>query len=123
MSAAIAQPLSVAQNTRRWRGPALQSGALLLVLYALSQGLLSFYLAVPLMLLIVWLPRLVAPKAIPAASSVDNGEIAALTRDLSYSTSHNALSAAGVAYSVRQLAGRVQSQLDSAARIVSRPRR
>ncbi|WDG50648.1 methyl-accepting chemotaxis protein [Pseudomonas chlororaphis] len=119
LSAATAQPLPTAQATRRWQVPALQSGALLLVLYALSQGLLSFYLAVPLMLLIVWLPRLARPKAAAPASSVDNGEIAALTRDLSYSTSHNALSAAGVAYSVRQLAGRVQSQLDSAARIVS----
>lgn len=119
LSAATAQPLPTAQATRRWQVPALQSGALLLVLYALSQGLLSFYLAVPLMLLIVWLPRLARPKAAAPASSVDNNEIAALTRDLSYSTSHNALSAAGVAYSVRQLAGRVQSQLDSAARIVS----
>lgn len=83
LSAATAQPLPTAQATRRWRGPALQSSALLLVLYALSQGLLSFYLAVPLMLLIVWLPRLVATKAVTPASNVDNGEIAALTRDLS----------------------------------------
>ncbi|ROL84172.1 methyl-accepting chemotaxis protein [Pseudomonas chlororaphis] len=117
--AAMAQPLPTAQNTRRWRVPALQSGALLLVLYVLSQGRLAFYLAVPLMLLIVWLPLLRRAKAAAPASSVDNREIAALTRDLSCSTSHNALSAAGVAYSVRQLAGRVQSQLDSAARIVS----
>ncbi|EJL06151.1 methyl-accepting chemotaxis protein [Pseudomonas chlororaphis] len=117
--AAMAQPLPTAQNTRRWRVPALQSGALLLVLYVLSQGLLAFYLVVPLMLLIVWLPLLRRSKAAAPASSVDNSEIAALTRDLSCSTSHNALSAAGVAYSVRQLAGRVQSQLDSAVRIVS----
>ncbi|WDH49802.1 methyl-accepting chemotaxis protein [Pseudomonas chlororaphis] len=117
--AAMAQPLPTAQNTRRWRVPALQSGALLLVLYVLSQGRLSFYLVVPLMLLIVWLPLLRRSKAAALASRVDNREIAALTRDLSCSTSHNALSAAGVAYSVRQLAGRVQSQLDSAARIVS----
>ncbi|MEK1909069.1 MAG: methyl-accepting chemotaxis protein [Pseudomonas chlororaphis] len=117
--AAMAQPLPTGQNTRRWQASALQSGALLLVLYVLSQGLLAFYLAVPLMLLIVWLPLLRRAKAAAPASSVDNSEIAALTRDLSCSTSHNALSAAGVAYSVRQLAGRVQSQLDSAARIVS----
>ncbi|MCP1479364.1 methyl-accepting chemotaxis protein [Pseudomonas chlororaphis] len=117
--AAMAQPLSVVQSTWRWQVPALQRGALLLVLYVLSQGLLAFYLAVPLMLLIVWLPLLRRSKAAALASRVDNSEIAALTRDLSCSTSHNALSAAGVAYSVRQLAGRVQSQLDSAARIVS----
>jgi hypothetical protein len=42
-----------------------------------------------------------------------------LTRDLSYTTSHNALSAAAVAFSVKQLASRVQSQLDAAAQIVS----
>ncbi|MCZ7019513.1 hypothetical protein, partial [Salmonella enterica] len=38
---------------------------------------------------------------------------------LSYTTSHNALSAAGMAYSVKQLAARVQSQLGAAKQIVS----
>jgi methyl-accepting chemotaxis protein len=54
--------------------------------------------------LIIWLPRLrsrAAPEAVPADTS---SAISELTRDLSYTTSHNALSAAGVAFSVKQLA-------------------
>lgn len=78
----------------------------------------SLYVCLPLAVLVVWLPRLRTRK-VPAApvASADN-ELASLTRDLSYSTTHNALSAAGVAYSVTQLASKLQSQLDAAARIV-----
>ncbi|XOV42610.1 methyl-accepting chemotaxis protein [Pseudomonas sp. App30] len=64
-----------------------------------------------------WLSRLRRPASAPSAAGPD--PLAALTRDLSHSTSHNALSAAGVAFAVRQLAARVQSQLGAAAQIVS----
>ncbi len=72
----------------------------------------------PLALLLVWLPRL-ASRPTPAVASADSDSLGELTRDLSYATSHNALSAAGVAFSVKQLASKLQSQLDAAAQIVS----
>jgi len=98
--------------------PALQSLALLGLLTAMAFASLSFYLAAPLALLCLWLPRLGQPA--PAATLLDTAPpLADLTRDLSRTTSHNALSAAGVAFSVRQLAARVQSQLGAAAQIVS----
>src|SRR3546814_7637815 len=77
----------------------------------------SDLLGLPLAMLIVWLPRLRSRLA-AAPEPVAADTLAELTRDLSYTTSHNALSAAGVAYSVKQLAGKVQSQLDAAAQIV-----
>jgi hypothetical protein len=56
----------------------------------------------------------------PRSAALDTSSaISALTRDLSYTTSHNALSAAGVAFSVKQLADKLQSQLGAAAQIVS----
>ena len=65
---------------------------------------------------------LVAASALPRYARrhlADNSStITALTRDLSYTTSHNALSAAGVAFSVKQLADKLQSQLSAAAQIV-----
>ena len=108
----------VTSNTARWLTPTLQSLALTLLLCGMTLGGLSLYLGLPLAMLIVWLPRLrsrlaAAPPELAAADT-----LAELTRDLSYTTSHNALSAAGVAYSVKQLAGKVQSQLDAAAQIV-----
>ncbi|MGA4635147.1 methyl-accepting chemotaxis protein [Pseudomonas solani] len=65
-----------------------------------------------------WLPLLGrrAPVEAPQQAGTD---IARLTRELSFTTSHNALSAAGVAYSVKQLGERLESQLDAAARIVA----
>ncbi|WP_374981711.1 methyl-accepting chemotaxis protein [Pseudomonas solani] len=65
-----------------------------------------------------WLPLLWrrAPVEAPQQMGTD---IARLTRELSFTTSHNALSAAGVAYSVKQLGERLESQLDAAARIVA----
>ena len=57
--------------------------------------------ALPISLLVIWLPRLKSRTPVTASSEgVD--AIGELTRDLSYTTSHNALSAAGVAYSVKQ---------------------
>lgn len=76
------------------------------------------YLCLPLAVVVIWLPRLRSRKVTGAVLAASDGEMSALTRDLSYSTSHNALSAAGVAYSVTRLADKLQSQLDAAVRIV-----
>ncbi|AWY39797.1 methyl-accepting chemotaxis protein [Pseudomonas putida] len=113
-------PAQVLLPRNRWLTPTLQSIALMLLLCGISLGNWSLYVGLPLAVLIVWLPRLrsrATPQNIDAADSGD--AIAALTRDLSRTTSHNALSAAGVAFSVRQLADRLQSQLGAAAQIVS----
>ena len=102
-----------------WLTPTLQSIALMLLLCGMTLGGLSLYLGLPLAVLIIWLPRL-RSRTIPEATAVDSSSaIAELTRDLSYTTSHNALSAAGVAFSVKQLADKLQSQLGAAAQIVS----
>ncbi|WP_460087805.1 methyl-accepting chemotaxis protein [Pseudomonas sp. H1_B04] len=112
-------PASVPEtkSTARWLTPTLQSLALALLLCGMALGGWSLYLGLPLVMLIVWLPRL--RSRVAAAPALATDTLAELTRDLSYTTSHNALSAAGVAYSVKQLAGKVQSQLDAAAQIVS----
>jgi len=114
-----AVPASVPETNSkaRWLTPTLQSLALSLLLCGMALGGWSLYLGLPLVMLIVWLPRLRSRLAAAPEPATDT--LADLTRDLSYTTSHNALSAAGVAYSVKQLAGRVQSQLDAAAQIVS----
>lgn len=106
-------------NGSRWLTPVLQSLALSVLLLAMAFIGLSVYLCLPLALLLVWLPRMLAGPTAPIAALNSGNEIAELARDLSYTTSHNALSAAGVAFSVRQLAGRIQSQLDAAEQIVS----
>lgn len=96
----------------------LQSAALVLVLLGLAFASLPLYLCLPLALLVIWLSRLKSRTPVIASSDVVDA-IGELTRDLSYTTSHNALSAAGVAYSVKQLAARLQSQLSAAKQIVS----
>ncbi|SER29013.1 methyl-accepting chemotaxis protein [Pseudomonas sp. NFACC02] len=103
----------------RWLMPLLQSMALCLVLGAMAWGGVSVYVCLPLSLLVLWLPRLFAARGVPAPEAVQEDALGKLTRDLSRSTSHNALSAAAVAYSVRQLAGKLQSQVDAAEQIVS----
>ncbi|BAN48865.1 methyl-accepting chemotaxis protein [Metapseudomonas resinovorans] len=64
------------------------------------------------------LPWLLRARPQPAQRREEGADLARLTRDLSRSTSHNALSAAGVAWSVDRLAERLKSQLQSAERIV-----
>lgn len=115
---AAAPPQTVVRVLPGWLTPLMQSTALVLVLLGLSFAGLPLYLCLPLALLVIWLPALKArvPRVAPAQVIDTLGE---LTRDLSYTTSHNALSAAGVAYSVKQLAARVQSQLGAAKQIVS----
>ncbi|WP_459759189.1 methyl-accepting chemotaxis protein [Pseudomonas fluorescens] len=117
MGAAV-PPHTVARVLPGWPTQLVQSAALVLVLLGLAFAGLPLYLCVPLALLVIWLPALKprAPRVEPSQAADTVGE---LTRDLSYTTSHNALSAAGVAYSVKQLAARVQSQLSAAKQIVS----
>ncbi|ROM75693.1 chemotaxis protein [Pseudomonas brassicacearum] len=118
LTGAVPASVPVTKSMARWLTPTLQSLALSLLLCGMALGGWSLYLGLPLVMLIVWLPRLRSRMgATSAPVAVD--KLAELTRDLSYTTSHNALSAAGVAYSVKQLAGKVQSQLDAAAQIVS----
>ena len=99
-----------------WSDTVLQSLVLAGLLAAMAFAGLSFYIGLPLALLALWLPRL--RKATIAVHETYE-PLAELTRDLSRTTSHNALSAAGVAFSVQQLADKQKSQLDSAAQIVS----
>src|SRR5471030_3215867 len=114
---AVPAPVPALKNL--WLTPTLQSIALVLLLCGISLGGESLYIGLPVAVLVIWLPRL-RSRAIPYSTPADGSSaIAELTRDLSYTTSHNALSAAGVVYSVKQLAEKVQSQLDAAKRIVS----
>ncbi|VVO61464.1 hypothetical protein PS850_00832 [Pseudomonas fluorescens] len=117
-SLAGAAPAAVLLPKNLWLTPTLQSIALMLLLCGMALGGWSLYLGLPLAVLIIWLPRL-RSRPIPQAPADNGDDIAGLTRDLSYTTSHNALSAAGVAYSVKQLAEKLQSQLSAAAQIVS----
>ncbi|WP_425375724.1 methyl-accepting chemotaxis protein [Pseudomonas fluorescens] len=117
MGAAV-PPDAVVRGLPGWLMPLLQSTALVLVLLGLALASLPLYLCLPLTLLVIWLPRLKSPKPVIAQSDAADA-MGELTRDLSYTTSHNALSAAGVAYSVKQLAARVQSQLSAAKQIVN----
>ncbi|WP_371315686.1 methyl-accepting chemotaxis protein [Pseudomonas sp. F9001] len=117
MGAAVSPPV-VARQLPGWFTPLLQSTALVLLLLGLAFAQLSIYLCLPVALLLIWLPRLTHRTPSVAASEATDA-IGELTRDLSYTTSHNALSAAGVAYSVKQLAARLQSQLGAAKQIVS----
>jgi len=120
MGAAV-PPQSVANGLPGWLTPLLQSTALVLVLLGLAFANLSIYLCLALALLAllaIWLPLLKNHTPRAAASEATDA-IGELTRDLSHTTSHNALSAAAVAYSVKQLAARVQSQLGAAQQIVS----
>jgi len=118
--AAAPSTLAVADRApRRWLTPTLQSIALMLLLCGMSLGQWSLYLGLPVAVLIIWLPRLRSRSTLPAQTSDTSDAMSKLTRDLSYTTSHNALSAAGVAFAVKQLASKLQSQLDAAAQIVS----
>ena len=114
--AAVPAPTLLPNN--RWLTPTLQSIALMLLLCGITLGGWPLYLGLTLAVLIIWLPRL-RSRAMPEVAPVDtSGTLSALTRELSYTTSHNALSAAGVAFSVKQLADKLQSQLGAAAQIV-----
>src|SRR5450830_1960472 len=103
----------------RWLTPLIQSVGLALLLSTMAFAGWPLGVCLPLALLLIWLPRLRMRQA-PALAVRSGGDaLTQLTRDLSHTTSHNALSAAGVAFSVKQLAGKVQSQLSAAAQIVA----
>ena len=102
-----------------WWLPVVQSVVLGLLLAAMIVTGLSLYVVVPITLLVIWLPRLSRKRGVVSAAEADDSGIALLARDLSRTTSHNALSAAQVAFSVGQLAGKVQSQLSAAEQVVS----
>ncbi|KFE55204.1 chemotaxis protein [Pseudomonas syringae] len=114
------RPVEVALTPgAKWWVAVLQSLVLAGLFIAMPLLQLSLYLVLPLALITLWLPRLFPSRpAAPPAEQGDGG-ISRLTRDLSRTTSHNALSAAAVAFSVKQLAGKVQSQLGAAEQIVS----
>ena len=118
LAAPVAQPLATPETAARWWAPSLQSAALMALFAGQALGGWSLYLCLPVAVLVIWLPRLRGRGRPLVANATAADQLSALTRDLSYSTTHNALSAAGVAYSVTQLAGKLQSQLDAAARIV-----
>ena len=99
--------------------PLLQSLALCCLIAAVVGAGLSVYVCLPLILCVVWLPAFMSRGTPAVASPKSPDALADLTRDLSRSTSHNALSAAAVAFSVKQLASRLQSQVDAAEQIVS----
>ncbi len=99
--------------------PLIQSVGLVLLLSAMAFAGWPLGACLPLALLLIWLPRLRMRQAQALVVQSGGDALAQLTRDLSHTTSHNALSAAGVAFSVKQLAGKVQSQLSAAAQIVA----
>ena len=85
----------------RWLTPALQSLGLCLLFAAMAWVDVSVYVSLPVALLVLWLPALFASQTPGAVAGTSEDGITRLTRDLSRSTSHNALSAAAVAFSVR----------------------
>ncbi|RBH53823.1 MULTISPECIES: methyl-accepting chemotaxis protein [Pseudomonas] len=115
----VGSHVDVPSKPARWLTPLIQSVGLALLLSAMAFAGWSLGVCLPLALLLIWLPRLRMRQA-PASAVQSGGDtLAQLTRDLSHTTSHNALSAAGVAFAVKQLAGKVQSQLSAAAQIVA----
>ncbi|BAP44441.1 methyl-accepting chemotaxis protein [Pseudomonas sp. StFLB209] len=95
-----------------------QSLGIVVLLVVTGLNLLPVWLAAPLAVALIWLPRLRKRQPASAPEAASASDITRLTRDLSFTTSHNALSAASVSFSVRQLAGRIQSQLKAAEQVV-----
>ncbi|KTB71403.1 chemotaxis protein [Pseudomonas sp. ICMP 3272] len=120
LSMAAGLPLADARGAAsKWWVPAVQSVVLCLLFAAMSVIGLSLYIVIPAALLVAWLPLLLRRRLPGLQVEASDSDIALLTRDLSRTTSHNALSAAQVAFSVGQLAGKVQSQLGAAGQIVN----
>ncbi len=115
----VSQADAESRPALRWLTPLIQSVGLGLLLYAMAFAGWTLIACLPLALLLVWLPRLRMRQAPAPVVQRSDDTLSQLTRDLSHTTSHNALSAAGVAFSVKQLAGKVQSQLSAAAQIVA----
>ncbi|MBD9481487.1 methyl-accepting chemotaxis protein [Pseudomonas sp. PDM14] len=105
-------------SSRPWRLPLLQSGAVVLGVVLSQQFGWPLWVCLSLFVVLLWFPLLWRHSDDPPPVEAPSG-IADLTRDLSRSTSHNALSAAGVSFSVQRLAQKLESMLDAAARIVT----
>ena len=116
---AVAHADPASKSVGRWWTPLIQSVGLALLLSAMAFAGWPLVVCLPLCLLLVWLPCLLMRQAPVLSAQNTANDLAQLTRDLSHTTSHNALSAAGVAFSVKQLATKVQSQLGAAAQIVA----
>lgn len=104
----------------------LQGLLVLLGFWLLAKDLLSLVAVAFLMLLVACVPSLLRLRQQDhgrtdeaQAKGGSNAEIIALSRDLSQTTSQNALSAADVAYSVKQLGQRLDSQVESAKLVVA----
>lgn len=99
---------------------------ILMDFWLLEQDLFGLAAAIPLALFIAWLPAFFNRRHQPHPSSAQrldpnqpNAELMKLSRDLSQTTSENALAAADVAYSVKQLGQRLDSQVLSAQQVVA----
>lgn len=86
--------------------------------WALNQHLLPLWLGMAALLLLAWLPY--RWRQAPAVEPVDgdNQQMLTLSRELSQTTTLNALSAAEVAFAVKRMGERLASQLQAAECIV-----
>ena len=97
----------------------LQSLGLALLLWAQAASHLNLWLTLLVAVALLWLPLLLVRSApVDPAAALENGQINQLSRELSQTTTQNALSAAEVAYAVKQLGERLRSQLQAADSIV-----
>ena len=102
---------------RPWLPPLFYSAILLLGVAVSVLSTWPLWPVLGLLLVLVWVPLLQRRPEVEASAPAT--DVAELTRDLSQSTTHNALSAAGVSFSVQRLAQKLESMLDAAARIVT----
>ena len=114
---ATAEPSS-SHLSRRLPGLLLQALWIASLFVAMEYAALPLWLCAPLAMAALFTPF---GRRADTSQAVVAGEQAfvELTRHLSHATTHNALAAASVAWSVDLLAGRVQSQLGTAADIVA----
>ena len=86
----------------------LQSLGLALLLWAQAASHLSLWLTLLAAVALLWLPLLLVRSApVDPAAALENGQINQLSRELSQTTTQNALSAAEVAFAVKQLGERL----------------
>ncbi|WP_440466582.1 methyl-accepting chemotaxis protein [Pseudomonas sp. YH-1] len=96
----------------------LQTCGLVLLFIAQALGGWSLSLCLLLTALLLWGPWFIPERAVPAGALAVLPDVAELTRELSQGTSRNALSAAGVSFSVQRLVEKLESQVVAAEQIV-----
>ncbi|WP_152224424.1 methyl-accepting chemotaxis protein [Pseudomonas sp. SCB32] len=96
----------------------LQTCGLVLLFIAQALGGWPLSLCLLLAAALLWVPWFIRRGTAPASALAVLPDVAELTRELSRGTSRNALSAAGVSYSVQRLAEKLESQLVAAEQIV-----